>query len=87
MKIDQFLRVPNAFENQNADLDLLGDHRNSIKVGNNHTEKGDATEGREIYNMSHYNGSLYDNLSFDALFGSHYDSEKDEDYSMKEDLI
>ena len=45
------------------------------------------TDGREFYNMSHYNGSLYDNLSFDALFGSHYDSDKDEDYSMKEDLI
>lgn len=29
----------------------------------------------------------YDGLSFDALFGSHYDSEKDEDYSIKEDLI
>jgi len=28
-----------------------------------------------------------DNLSFDALFGSHYDSDKDEDYSVKEDLI
>ena len=89
MKIDHFLRVPNAFDNQqqNADLDLLGDNRNSIKVANPQTEKGDATEGREFYNLSHYNGSLYDNLSFDALFGSHYDSDKDEDYSMKEDLI
>ena len=37
--------------------------------------------------MQQYNGSLYDNLSFDALFGSHYDSDKDEDYSVKEDLI
>ena len=27
------------------------------------------------------------NLSADQLFGSHYDSEKDEDYSLKEDLI
>jgi hypothetical protein len=26
-------------------------------------------------------------LSYDALFGSHYDSDKDEDYSVKEDLI
>lgn len=33
------------------------------------------------------NGSVYDNLSFDALFGSHYDSEKDEDYDEKEDMI
>ena len=32
-------------------------------------------------------GSIYDNQSFDALFGVHYDSENDEDYSMKEDLI
>ena len=64
----------------------MGD-RNSIKVAQNQTEKDGATDGREFYNMSHYNGSLYDNLSFDALFGSHYDSDKDEDYSMKEDLI
>ena len=34
------------------------------------------------YSMNHYDG-----LSFDALFGSMYDSEKDEDYSVKEDLI
>ena len=34
------------------------------------------------YSMHHYDG-----LSFDALFGSMYDSEKDEDYSVKEDLI
>ncbi len=33
------------------------------------------------------NGSNYDNISFDALFGSHYDSEKDEDYDVKEDMI
>jgi len=33
------------------------------------------------------NGYTYDGLSFDALFGSHYDSDKDEDYSIKEDLI
>jgi hypothetical protein len=26
-------------------------------------------------------------MSIDQLFGSHYDSDKDEDYSMKEDLI
>ena len=32
--------------------------------------------------MNHYDG-----LSFDMLFGSMYDSEKDEDYSVKEDLI
>lgn len=29
----------------------------------------------------------YDGVSFDMLFGSMYDSEKDEDYSYKEDLI
>jgi hypothetical protein len=29
----------------------------------------------------------HNNLSLDQLFGSHYDSEKDEDYSFKEDLI
>ena len=29
----------------------------------------------------------FDGLSFDALFGSAYESEKDEDYSVKEDLI
>ena len=29
----------------------------------------------------------FDGLSFDALFGSHYDSGQDEDYSIKEDLI
>ena len=27
------------------------------------------------------------NLSYDALFGSHYDSAKDEDYSENEDLL
>lgn len=31
--------------------------------------------------------SGFDNMSYDALFGSHYDSQKDEDYSLKEDLI
>jgi hypothetical protein len=33
------------------------------------------------------NGSVYDNLSYDAIFGSHYESEKDEDYDEKEDMI
>lgn len=37
--------------------------------------------------MSDRYSMQYDGLSFDALFGSHYDSDKDEDYSVKEDLI
>lgn len=31
--------------------------------------------------------NFHHNLSLDQLFGSHYDSDKDEDYSVKEDLI
>lgn len=46
---------------------------------------------RSNYDQQHSylgtNNSAYDNLSFDALFGSHYDSEKDEDYDEKEDMI
>ena len=37
--------------------------------------------------MSDRHSMHHDGLSFDALFGSHYDSEKDENYSEKEDLI
>ena len=32
-------------------------------------------------------GSIYDNQSYDALFGALYDSDNDETYSYKEDLI
>ena len=48
---------------------------NNVGGGGNHSDR---------YSMQY--GGL-DGLSFDALFGSHYDSEKDEDYSIKEDLI
>ena len=63
---------------------MLNGANNSIR-GVDQNE--DASGMREGHSMQHYGGSLYDNLSFDALFGSHYDSDKDEDYSMKEDLI
>lgn len=42
---------------------------------------------RQQQNLSDRYSMQFDGLSFDALFGSHYDSEKDEDYSIKEDLI
>ena len=42
-----------------------------------------------MFATSDQGAGTYDNLhnqSYDALFGSHYDSAKDEDYSEREDL-
>ena len=33
------------------------------------------------------NTTYGDGASYDAMFGSHYESEKDEDYCVQEDLI
>ena len=87
MRFDSYQRMPYMYENQQPgqnELDMLNGANNSIHAIEN---KEDASGIRDGYSMQHYNGSLYDNLSFDALFGSHYDSDKDEDYSVKEDLI
>ena len=87
MRFDTFQRMPYMFDNQqpgHAELGMLNGENNSIR-GPEQNE--DASGIRDGYSMQHYGGSLYDNLSFDALFGSHYDSDKDEDYSLKEDLI
>ena len=82
--------MPYMYDNQQPalpgqnELDMLNGDHNSIRgIENNEDQSGI----RDAYSMQHYGGSLYDNLSFDALFGSHYDSDKDEDYSVKEDLI
>ena len=75
-----------------------GEQANSIKQQFAGEVQGQGAE-LSVANRSHNNGAGlghavsdrlsfgYDGLSFDALFGSHYDSEKDEDYSIKEDLI
>ena len=68
--------------------DMLGGDQNSI-----HQAKASDTpivkrpSRSLVEHNSAYNGSVYENLSFDALFGSHYDSEKDEDYDENEDMI
>ena len=54
----------------------------------NRSHKGGASRQSHLGgHMSDIYSMQYDGLSFDALFGSHYDSDKDEDYSIKEDLI
>merc|ERR1712048_1445509 len=89
MGFNAYQRMPDMFDNQqpsqNNELDMLNDANNSIHGIDNNKE--DASGIRDAYSMQQYNASMYDNLSFDALFGSHYDSDKDEDYSVKEDLI
>ena len=44
-------------------------------------------QNRNNTNNSAQNNTWDGNLSYDALFGSHYDSAKDEDYSENEDLL
>ena len=62
-----------AYGNSHKGAGMQSNYHNSHLVGNGH--------------MSDRHSMYHEGLSFDALFGSHYDSEKDENYSEKEDLI
>ena len=61
---------------KNEEINFLNQDNNSIRLN------------RSIAQLSEYNYNTNNNLqTLDQLFGSHYDSDKDEDYSVKEDLI
>ena len=60
----------------NDELSFLNAEINSIRQG-----------GVKSYAALSDSNFHHNNLSLDQLFGSHYDSDKDEDYSLKEDLI
>ena len=67
------------FGGSNRELEILQKDENSLRMIHS---PGPASRNREGQNNT-WDG----NLSYDALFGSHYDSAKDEDYSENEDLL